>query len=641
MSYLSNLRMVFAGDFQADVSTVNNDVRHYDNKTFETRFQKFQQGRVLNGWWNPIGSGAFRLINCKVQSVYYKDGSSTSDKKDDPAIGLLIAGSDDRVGGKLVDLDPQWQLASQIWGLEIRLTDGKIPYLFAGDFEPAAFRDILFGRQEGASAGDQTAAAAFQSVLMNLKWAEGLLNSRFLQELKAVTDNGLMSVRLNTFGYKTDHTSDRFTIGTVVGMIGPYYPNEPHSFVLGRRMVPLNGERTSDNINFFDCRVDEETNSVFADLGNALPLTNGYGRLKDLGDLQLAVLKDDQTKENQRVTKNADFIPLGTTIPYRNQDWLCQTGGIWVASFPQEQLSKITQQPLALIKMFDDSNGMVAIRESVDGWLIRADNFVHRVEPGTTLTTELFAARYGSPFADAEVEIRLVPPLPNQGGGSPTDPRPPQAEIPDINTPPGAVCYPLALRMDNTGKAKLAITTQNPHHNPRGYLDGQIYMFQYQLGKQVADQQQQFDYIFLLLYDEYIIPEQPTWVDHIQPTLQQYSNLYPIMSQKLFDLGDYEAVKKNRAILELAFSLPPSDSNSMPVTRDLSEPKRQTILKWLRQKNPDGSYVLVYSTKEQIPLLEKAPITTEVVLPRQIEEKGGKKRFYEIFKAAQRETRNQ
>ena len=137
MSYLNNLRMVFAGDFQADVSTVNNDVRHYDNETFKARFQKFQQGQVLNGWWNPIGSGAFRLINCTVQSVSYQDGSSTSNKKDDPAIGLAIAGSDDRVGAKIVDLDPQWQLASQLWGLEMRLTDGQNPSLFGGYFEPA------------------------------------------------------------------------------------------------------------------------------------------------------------------------------------------------------------------------------------------------------------------------------------------------------------------------------------------------------------------------------------------------------------------------------------------------------------------------------------------------------------------------
>lgn len=120
MSYLNNLRMVFSGDFQADVSTVNNDVRHYDNATFEKRFQQFNEktenGMVYNGHWNPVGSGAFRLINCRVQSVYYQDGTTKTDASVDQAVGLSISSSNNRVGAKLVDLDPQWQASSQIWG---------------------------------------------------------------------------------------------------------------------------------------------------------------------------------------------------------------------------------------------------------------------------------------------------------------------------------------------------------------------------------------------------------------------------------------------------------------------------------------------------------------------------------------------
>jgi len=44
MSYLDNIRLVFTGKFQADVSTVNNDVRHFDNATFQPVFQKFMTG---------------------------------------------------------------------------------------------------------------------------------------------------------------------------------------------------------------------------------------------------------------------------------------------------------------------------------------------------------------------------------------------------------------------------------------------------------------------------------------------------------------------------------------------------------------------------------------------------------------------
>ncbi|NEO97059.1 MAG: hypothetical protein F6K56_46005, partial [Moorea sp. SIO3G5] len=180
MSYLNNVRLVFAGDFQADVSTVNNDVRHYDNAMFEKRFQEFQEGNILNGWWNPIGSGAFRLINCQVQSTPNHGDA-------DSAIGLFIDGSNNRVGAKMVDLDPQQQMLSQIWGLTIRLTDGQQDFL-VGQFEPTSFRDILFTRRQGAG-GSQAASAAFQSVLTNLRWGDDLHGSGCLEELKALSES--------------------------------------------------------------------------------------------------------------------------------------------------------------------------------------------------------------------------------------------------------------------------------------------------------------------------------------------------------------------------------------------------------------------------------------------------------------------
>jgi hypothetical protein len=70
MSYLGLPRLSFAGLFEADVNTVNNDVRNYDTSTFEPRFQTPQEvlpdgkGTIYNGWWNPDGSNAFRLIDC-------------------------------------------------------------------------------------------------------------------------------------------------------------------------------------------------------------------------------------------------------------------------------------------------------------------------------------------------------------------------------------------------------------------------------------------------------------------------------------------------------------------------------------------------------------------------------------------------
>ena len=89
MSYLSGPRLVFSGQFQADVSTVNNDPTHFDNATFQPNFQQPGQG-ATNGWWNPTGSAAWRLINCVVTSVVYSDGTVCSDPTVDPVVGTSV-----------------------------------------------------------------------------------------------------------------------------------------------------------------------------------------------------------------------------------------------------------------------------------------------------------------------------------------------------------------------------------------------------------------------------------------------------------------------------------------------------------------------------------------------------------------------
>lgn len=648
MSYLNNLRLVFAGEFQADVSTVNNDVRHYDNATFEKRFQQpFKDAdpddnpdMIYNGYWNPEGSGAFRLLDCKVQNVYQDASKPNELSKGDKTRELWVSGSNNRVGAKLVDLDPQWQYSSQIWGLTIRLNDSDGNDLLVGQFEPAAFRDLWIRQQLPRADWDQPASAAFQSVLTNLQWIEGLSQYPFLEALRKITEevqeaDRKLSIRITTFGYKRDPKVNRFRLGRVVGVIGPYTPNEPDSFVLGRRMVPkINSEpggflptfSNNFHINFFDCQVDEKNKSVLVDLGNALPFTienekteDEYIKLSDLGTLQLAVLLDPTGNqqypvENAPVTKDQDFIPLGSKIIYqhdKNPDWLNQTAGICFVKIPDEHYSKVLNQPLALIQLSsDDRKGTVVIRESEHGWLIRADNFVQRVEPGVTFNVTLFAARYGKPLPDVEVQLSLADPD-DDAGMNDTGNDDPKAPSPYINTPSSAVILPPISFTGNEGTTKVNIGTNNPN-NPRVYIDGQVYKIKYQLQNQAENQQHPSDCIFLLLFNAYQIPEQPTWIDHIKPIFQQYGNLYPIMSKRLVDLSDYESVKQHRAILELAFSLDPSDPNYMPVSRDLSAPKRTTILKWLRQKNPDGTYTLFYGC---------APVdqNNKIVLPPQIE----------------------
>ena len=130
----------------------------------------------------------------------------------------------------------------------------------------------------------------------------------------------------------------------------------------------------------------------------------------------------------------------------------------------------------------------------------------------------------------------------------------------------------------------------------------------------------------MLAWDAFVEPDTPTWYRDIQPILQQYGNLYPIMSRHLVDLGDYGSVTQHRSLLDLAFSLPVSDPNYMPVTRDLSAAKRDTILKWLRTEGPDGR-PLKGSSVDTPPREVTAPAAAEAASAVPSAREGGKSAY--------------
>ena len=245
MSYLSPLRLSFAGRFQADVSTVNNAPWHFNNATFKPKYQEYGPG-ATNGWWNPDGTAVWRLIDCKVTGLHLPDGSASAS---DPAASMIVGGSDDKVAGKLVDLDSQQQLVSEVWGLQVRLTDGQKNY-FLGDYHVAAFCDIWWARAQGGGGGDIGASAFYQSVIENLQW-EDVSASPFLTALKAASPDQL-SIKWNVDGFNMDPTSANFATGRLVGSIGPAESGEPRHFVIGRQFMPSldTSGNPANNINF-------------------------------------------------------------------------------------------------------------------------------------------------------------------------------------------------------------------------------------------------------------------------------------------------------------------------------------------------------------------------------------------------------
>src|SRR5262249_10641791 len=157
----------FAGRFRADVSTVNNRVTHFQNPANPP-------GQA----WNPKGSGSWSLVGCTITSAVLADGTVAKAAADDPVVSRPLAQSS---RARLVDLDPQQQVASQIWGMQMRLAGGA-GSAFSGVFTTVAFCDLWQTRARGADQTDFPLGAFYQSVLTPVTWGD-VSNSRVLSEL--------------------------------------------------------------------------------------------------------------------------------------------------------------------------------------------------------------------------------------------------------------------------------------------------------------------------------------------------------------------------------------------------------------------------------------------------------------------------
>jgi hypothetical protein len=565
VSYLNPLRLHFCGRFQAAVSTVNNDPANFNNATFVTSDRE-----PPNVGWNPRGDADWRLIGCRITAAWLADGSKAG--IDDPVLACSIADSDRRVPAKLVDLDPEQQLVSMIWGLEVRIADARGETLMRGEYAPAAFHDI-WGRAVGGVAGDVGGAAAYQSILSNLEWGT-IDGSPFLKQLRGSAKDGMLSIKFNVDGFNLDITSAEFTRGRIVGTIGPATASEPRHFVDGRQFMataaPGQGFfQPQGQINFCPAVVNPKAGKIYLDLGNALPTTEPGGPLQQIGALALAC-----------DTGNAALVRLGE-INYDAPGWYEQTAGVIELppgrKLTKDELKDCATNPLVLTLTPAGGQPAPAISEYPTGVYVRADQFVFRLNPGHKVEVRLFATQFGQPYRGARILAVL-------------DPSQLQGPPPPVATPVNAITVPARVVANTKGVATLPIGAKDPG-NPREYIDGQVYgvrpMLEETLIPGAGYPFNPGEFVSLLVWNAFEPDDPPTWYGCLQPIFQQYANLYPVMARFL-DLSDYAAVAANRKLLLLAFGLDPHDPNSMPVTRDLSAAKRQTILRWLSELGPDG-----------------------------------------------------
>jgi len=593
MSYLALPRLAFAGRFQADVSTINNVTSNYD-----------LSNPNVDQLWNPEGTGAFRLLDCRVTGGATTAGEISGD---DPALQAVIAGTDDRSSAKLVDLDPEWQLSSEIWSLELRLvTSQDAEELFSGKFCVSPFRDLVRRQLLQPAPNGQRRGASFVSALEQVAWGPLADTSDVLKQLRDATADDSLSVVFNTFGFYYAHLDGRFATGTLIGCLGPHQPDEPRTFVAGRRLqtllVSANGQPV-ELIGPSNAFVEGAARRISVDLGNSLPIDDTDGRLTDLStisllqgmqDLALIVLEND-ARQSFAPLAPEDFTEVGV-IPYLDAGWYPRTAGIATFPAPGDLVARAGSRPLALAAKLAGGAATLLNREASGGLYYRPDEFIVRLDPGGSAAVTFHARRFGEAAAGVTLHIGLATDV-------------------TAGTPANALEFSSSIVTDGGGRATLEIKGGDPA-NPRGPIDGQIYTLTYGASLDGSGQPSYdesgldpfLDRVVVHLRDAHTVPDRPSWFGDIEPILGQFGRLYPIMTKHLVDLADYASVVRHRRALLLAFTRPLADSNYMPVTRDLSANKQATLVKWLQTETGDPDEPLVKGTPPAPEVAAAAPV---------------------------------
>lgn len=555
MSYFELPRLYFSGTFRASPSTINN----VDSN--------FAEPPILQKLWNPKGSHDFQILRgneftippsitvkpCTIQSIATSSGFVT----DDPLLGQMVISTNSPAVAKLVDLDPDQQQVSQIWGMQLSIGDPNGERLVA-DYEPAYFQQIFTARAPGGFAAGFS--AAYQSMLVNLQWPD-YPASHVLQELRSISPDGL-SIRFTVDRLDAKPTlpngapNPNFTLGRVTGTIGPASAGEPSHITVGRmlrpgsqvQLAPKSGaakesltadappaEMVNTNFNLAPAKVDTQRGVVAIDLGNGLPF-NADGTPANAGTLQLAF----QTASG--------FDILGT-IDNTLDNYLKRA---FLFEFPLGGSG--TTNPLVVL-----SDGNVVLTENASGAWIDAAEHVYRMDASTDATVTLYSTVFGDPPpAGQSVDLTVQP----MGSGTNVQP---------------LIVTPQTVTLGHDGTATFTMSSGSPG-NPRGPINGQVYAVSFTWNEDTNPDPSAF--VSVHVYDALTVPATPTWKDDIFPIFQQIMVLYPFM-QTILDLSDEATVAANAAIIAGFMRLPMTNPHFMPVTRDLSGPQTEMILKWL------------------------------------------------------------
>ena len=562
MSYLDVPRLHFAGRFFSDPSTVNNSTGGYQDAssvpTIMAKTGGMSKSEEKLVEWNPLGNHHFTFKGCKIKSVVNAAGTIETDKTKDVLIDGKVTSNSGRAA-KLVDLDPEHQTASQIYGMTITVTDTK-GASFSGTLKTPTLRDLWFGRSVGNLSG---AGGVFQSVLTGVTWSGDTNASPVMKKLRATSATKL-SIKFVTYAYDDTHGGDPrkpsaradFAHGKVVGTIGPWKSGEPDHYIAARRIDDGN----QDTIGIWQSafgpasfKVDMARGSVVADMGNAIGESSPGGPVKSVGTLT-AFMKGGP-------------VGVSTTLftGSFNQTILETTAGVIEIKPSAQQLQALNAG--ARLALRSSTLSKTILQEHTDGSYVDADEVVLRINPGESKKIELRALTFGRAKSNQAITVRKLHPSYATSGVS-------LAKSPTSKT-------------DANGKMVLTfkVDAAGPGGTKRANnLDGQLLRYGVFWGSSALSAQLRA-VISIHAYEKFTIPANPKW-SHVKDILSAYHYMYPTSSMSFFELDDHAFMKGSASTMIAVMSRAFTDPGFMPVTRDLSKAKTETILKWLKDGAP-------------------------------------------------------
>lgn len=640
MSYLDVPRIHFGGLFYTNPSTINNFDSSYNTSVALTNSQGAYKSVPPGGppaGWNAVGVAQLWLSECTVLSAVGPGGTAVSG---DPIVGALVETpspntpktTPDGKGfydiAKMVDLDPDQQGRSAVYGLRIYVT---VPGGggFSGLVSVPELQD-LYGRVIAPnSRSSWSAVGTWMGQITDVTWNAGTSSSAFLEQFQQACQLGVavkLTVDLHQNNFNTRLTpGNMFCYGRVLGSLGPVKPGELAQVVPGRLIstppatstqdvmmtapqprkavgaMPINdrfggGEEAGPELmtapnpqastpdpalewNPAPAQISQTTSEsmLHVDLGGSLQLqgtkdSNGIwssnGQFLQDSGITIGVLTSSGIQplaNGQGLSFANQYVPLDSQ---NKQVDLVTNSGLVDVALEASEVSLVADNPLVVTV-----NGTTVLQEPSNGLLIGSEPFSVRLTPGGSSTVQLMARQFGAPVVGQQPITWQVDAVTDEDGDT---------------SPSTNVTLAWNGSTDSNGVATLTVSTVTQDPTLPAYrdpMDSQVYYVTFfdssgQIGDGNAN-------VSVLRFQGYTAPADPTWQQDVGPILQAYARLYPGMKDRL-DIGDEATVTGFATAMLAKMSLPFIDPGYMPVTRDLSPAKVAMILAWLKTQLPQS-----------------------------------------------------